>query len=469
MPTSRDLVEARAFERRRLVTAFVSGAPGVPEVERTRAGRPVVGGVALAVLLVVAALVTRLLVGGDPAGWDQPGLVVSEDSGELFVILEQREDPVLHAIPNVTSARLLLGSDAEPRSVSGRTIAAQELGPEIGIPGAPPAVPVPDRLVRTGWSACTSAGGGLAVAVTAEPGVRPVFDRGFTVLSEGRIFVVATGRAEPGRSRGAYRYSLPPEVEADPLLAALGLPITAAARVVPERWLRLFPSGGALDFASLGLHGYGDPAPGQGPGGLPAGSRIGQVVTTDGEHLQVLTAAGPAALDPFARAVYEYADRPPLAVPLSLEPVILPTTPRVRAALPPYADAHWPAGRLAEEQGEPCALLAADADEPPAVLLAGDPSGVSSATGLVAPAERIRVDPGHGGLARLDDGSSYLVDARGTAHPLVGSDAADRLGYGAVRASWVPETWVELFERGVPLSRAAALCPPARTDQPECR
>lgn len=468
MPTSRDLAEAQAFERRRLVDAFVSGAPGGPEVERIRPGRPVVGGVALAVLVVAGALVARLLVGGDPAGWDRPGLVVSEDTGELFVILEQREDPVLHPIPDVTSARLLLGPDAAPRSVSGRTIAAEKRGPELGVPGAPP-LPVPDRLVHSGWSACTSSGGGLAVALSGEPGVHPVTDGGFTVLSEGQVFVVAPGRAEPGRPRGAYRYALPPEVEADPLLAALGLPITAAARVVPERWLRLFPSGGDLDFASLGLHGYGDPAPGQGSEGLPVGSRIGQVVTTDGEHLQVLTASGPATLDPFARAVYEYADRPPLAVPLSLEPVILPAPPRVRGALPPYADANWPAGPLGEEPGEPCALLVAGADEPPAVLLAGDPSEAAAATGLVAPAERIRVDPGHGSLARLDDGSSYLVDARGTAHPLTGSETAGRLGYGAVRASWVPETWVDLFARGVPLSRAAALCPPARTEEPECR
>jgi hypothetical protein len=468
VPTSRDLAEAQAFERRRLVTAFVSGAPGGPEIERTRPVRPVVGGIALAVLLVAGALVARLLSGGDPAGWDQPGLVVSEDTGELFVILEQREEPVLHPVPDVTSARLLLGPDAEPRPVSGRTIAAREPGPELGVPGAP-LVPDPDRLVLSGWSACTSADGGISVALSSAPGVRPVADRGFTVVSEGRVFVVAPGRAEPGRPRVAFRYALPPDVEADPLLAALGLPITAAARVVPERWLQLFPSGGDLGFASLGLDGYGDPAPGQGPGGLPVGSRIGQVVTTDGEHLQVLTASGPAALDPFARAVYEYADRSPLAVPLSLEPVILPATPRVRGALPPYAGAHWPAGLLGAEPGEPCALLVADADEPPAVLLAADPSGPASAAGLVTPTERIRVDPGHGSLARLDDGSSYLVDARGAAHPLVGSDTADRLGLGEVRASRVPETWIDLFERGVPLSRAAALCPPARTEEPQCR
>ncbi|WP_244931006.1 type VII secretion protein EccB [Nocardioides sp. W7] len=463
MATTRDLAEAQGFDRRRLVTAFVSGAHGGHEVDRTRPGRTVVGGLALAVLLVAGALVARLLVGGDPDGWDEPGLLIAEDSGALYVILERSEDPVLHPVPNVTSARLILGHVA-PTLLSEDTIAAQELGPELGILGAPQTVPDPDRLVHRGWSACTSVGGGLAVGISAEPGVRPVTDRGLTVVSEGRLFVVATGRAEPGEPRRAYRYSLPDGGVADPLLAALGLPITAAAREVPERWLRLLPSGGALDFASLGPQGYGEPAPDQGPGRLPAGSRIGQVVTTDGQHFQVLTVAGPATLDPFAKAVYEAAVRPSLAEPLSLEPVVLEETPRVRAALPPFVGAHWPVGPLGEVHGEPCALLVAGTDDAPVVLLATDPTEAASAEGLLAPAERVRVEPGHGGHARVDGGSSYLIDARGAAHALVG-DAAAQLGYGGVDAPLVPDAWVELFEAGVPLSREGALCP----DEQECR
>ena len=50
MATKKDLVEAYSFSRRRLVTAFVSGAPGGREVEPARPGRTIVGGLALAVL-----------------------------------------------------------------------------------------------------------------------------------------------------------------------------------------------------------------------------------------------------------------------------------------------------------------------------------------------------------------------------------------------------------------------------------
>ena len=55
MATKKDLVEAHAFSRRRLVTAFVSGAPGGREVEPVRPGRVLIGGVALSVLLLAGA------------------------------------------------------------------------------------------------------------------------------------------------------------------------------------------------------------------------------------------------------------------------------------------------------------------------------------------------------------------------------------------------------------------------------
>jgi hypothetical protein len=49
------------------------------------------------------------------------------------------------------------------------------------------------------------------------------------------------------------------------------------------------------------------------------------------------------------------------------------------------------------------------------------------------------------------------VDATGVAYPLVGPEAVDRLGYGDTVAPVVPASWLDLFERGVPLSVEAAL------------
>lgn len=471
MATKRDLVEAHAFSRRRLVTAFVSGAPGGREVEPARPGRTIVGGLALSVLLVAGAAVAGILVGRDPEDWNKPGLLISEDKGGLYVILEESDDPELHSILNITSAQLILGPDLEPKILAEDTIAAQDLGSDLGILGAPQTVPDTARLIDSGWSACTSADGGMAVTMSNDPVVQPIPDKGFVVRSQDRYYVIATGRDESGEPQRAYSYALPTGVPLDPLLRALGLPITDEARDVPEKWLRLFPVGGPLAFSSLGLEGYGDPAPEQGPGQLPTGSRIGQIITLDGESFQLLTKDGPADLDPFAKAVYETTAKPPLAQPLDLSPVTLDAAPQVSGSLPPFDAAHWPDRLLDDELDEHCALLVTADGEKPVAMLATDPTDAASAGDLVAPAERVSVDPGHGAYVRVGDWdsttsrSSYVVDAKGVAYPLVGPGAADQLGYGSYDAPLVPDPWVELFEPGVPLSRDSALCPPVQGEQ----
>ena len=77
MATKKDLVEAYSFSRRRLVTAFLSGAPGGREVEPSRPGRTVVGGLALAVLLVAGAAIASVLASRSPEDWNKVGLVVT--------------------------------------------------------------------------------------------------------------------------------------------------------------------------------------------------------------------------------------------------------------------------------------------------------------------------------------------------------------------------------------------------------
>jgi hypothetical protein len=71
--TQRDLVEAHSFSRRRLLTAFVSGAPVGRAVEPARPGRTLVGGLALAVLLTAGAAVCDVLAQQPPAEGDHPG------------------------------------------------------------------------------------------------------------------------------------------------------------------------------------------------------------------------------------------------------------------------------------------------------------------------------------------------------------------------------------------------------------
>ena len=106
MATKKDLVEAQSFSRRRLTTAFVSGAPGGREVEPHRPLRAVVGGLALTAVLVLGSMAFGWLRSSLPADWQDNRLIIAEDSGARYVSLKG----LLHPIVNTTSARLLIPS-----------------------------------------------------------------------------------------------------------------------------------------------------------------------------------------------------------------------------------------------------------------------------------------------------------------------------------------------------------------------
>lgn len=85
MVTKQDLVEAYSFSRRRLVTAFVSGAAGAYESESARPGRNIVGGVALAGLLLAGAAIVRTLSPSVPENCSHdPGVIGSGEIGATY-------------------------------------------------------------------------------------------------------------------------------------------------------------------------------------------------------------------------------------------------------------------------------------------------------------------------------------------------------------------------------------------------
>src|SRR5687768_16337025 len=113
MATKKDLVEAYSFSRRRLDTAFISGAPGGREVEPSRPGRTIVGGLALAVLLIAGAAVTGVFTPRVDGDWKEEGLVTSKEKATDYLIIDtpEGEEPVLRPLINTTSAQLLFGAD----------------------------------------------------------------------------------------------------------------------------------------------------------------------------------------------------------------------------------------------------------------------------------------------------------------------------------------------------------------------
>ncbi|MGB0099706.1 MAG: type VII secretion protein EccB [Nocardioides sp.] len=471
MATKKDLVEAYSFSRRRLVTAFVSGAPGGREVEPSRPGRTIVGGVALAVLLVAGAAIAGVFAPRTPEDWDQPGLIVSKETGASYVILppaegeDEDDDVELRPVANTTSAKLILGDDSTPTMIAQDTIDGQRIGDDIGIFGAPASVPTSSLLINSGWTACTGDGLGVRVSVAAQPEVVSAPSRGITVENDGDYFVVIQSDSA---ANGARVFPVTPQVEGkdfqtDTLLLNLDLPVTDNAIEVPRDWINLFPVGAALDDESFPIDFEAAP-----DWSLPeeaSGARVGDLLqTVDGDYFLV-AGDGPVELTEFAAQVYRN-----ILMPQDgevVEPIEVPNALGVEFGDDDFLlDTGWPSEVPEAMAEEPCAQLLAAGGEAPMAALVGQPDA-AEVSELSAKERDQVVDAGRGayvlsgGWSGEETGATpYLIDSKARANPLVGSETAGLLGYAEVDAPVVPDTWVELFRCGVDLSRQAALRPP---------
>ena len=473
MATKRDLVEAHQFSRRRLITAFVSGAPGGREVEPARPGRALVGGLALALLVVAGGAVTGLIFGRDEADWKQPGLVISKERGQPYLVSTPEDGGlVIRPVVNVTSARLILGSESEPTYVSEDAITAERIGEPIGILNAPANVPEPQALVQSGWTACTSADSGLQLTLAPRPGVSAAPGAGFLVESRGRPLRHRPGGVGPRRAtqRLRLRAARRPRHAGQP-----------AARPRAERRRRRDEGDDGLVVAV-------------------AGRRCARVVdvrdrrrrwTADVRRRLVRSAArgpgrrhrhgvgGRARASCSPRRVRDRSTPSRLAVlrnsTIDGRPVRELEADRIGVArLPPDRSAHWPESTLAQVRGEYCAELETDPGQVPVVALGVAPTSSASSVGVPLQQSAVSVTPAGGAYvlsgawSDTDDGSPYLVDSNGLAYPLVGPDVAANLGFADVDPPVVPDPWVELFDRGVNLSVSDALCPPVRASGKPC-
>jgi len=474
--TKKDLVEAHAFSRRRLVTAFLSGAPGGREVEPARPGRTIVGGLALAVLLVAAAAIASVLASKTEEDWNKVGLVVSREEAAPYVILEDEDDPELIPILNITSAQLILGADVEPTYVEQDVIEGQTPGETIGIFGAPQTLPRPIRFIQDGWTACTGDERGITLGLQTDPGLESVEEGGLVVANQERAYVVARSGDGSDTDR-AHLYPLPAGGDVDAMLNDLGLESTVEATDVPEDWLRLFPAGGDLGWSSFGITDArtrpDDPTP------YPSSARVGDY-WVDGDEGLVLTRTGPMRLTPFAFQVFL---NTPIPVSNPAKPGKLPRPiegelPRVAETGSTYADASWPAELLQPLTDLPCAQLRMTPGEPPGVELVQNPADEISADTVADPAQIVyAIEDGRGAFVFTGDWddetslSSFVIDPRGTAYSLLDAQTIDKLGYDEAPAPLVPDSWVELFDEGVDLSTSLALCPPSADDaaDQDCR
>ena len=436
MATKKDLIEAQGFSRRRLLSAFTSGAPGGKELEPAAPLRAVAAGVVLSAMIILAGVFYGLLRPGLPNGWENNTLLLVKDSGARYLTI----DSVLYPVINTASARLLMPSGKFSVVTTDKdTLDGIEVGPTIGILGAPDDIPSPDALINDGWSACVTEEGGTAVTL---PNGRllAAADRASVVELDERLYVVA----------GSIRYEVSSN-EADAVLRSVGLNAGAAVPV-DARWLNLFDEGAPLQ--PIVVSNAGDTLAG-------TDLTIGEVLHPEGSaasELYLVSDAGSLArLSPLAYQLYLLGSGAFLGGERDVSPAVTRDLP---TATNPAGGLDWPTEPLvALDRGvTPCAILEHDESGQPQTSFATltDQNDLDVAG--------VAVDPSGGALIRVggsdqtDAGLIYLVDESGTAYPVPGADAdiVGRLGYDLDDVALVPGSWLQFLAAGPDLTEAAA-------------
>ena len=429
MATKNDLIEAQNFSRRRLLTAFVSGAPGGKELEPAAPLRAVFAAIALTAAVLLVGLFWGFLQPGLPNNWENGRLVLAKDTGARFVT----QNGVLHPVINTASARLVIpAKDFDVISTDSTKLSGVPVGSTLGIVGAPDDLPAPSSLVNDGWTACVTDDAGTDVRISGGAGVKET-PRAVVVINNGTRYVVA----------GDHRYAVDAQ-QGDAVLRAAG--ITALDPVdVPTEWLNLYLPG--ADLGPLFVTNDGLALPG-------TDLLIGDVVSGSNDALYVVQADGTlAVLSPLAWQLYQLGSgRNSAQVRDGSGAEGLKTSPTAAGG------EDWPQESFTSigRDDRPCALLTYD-DSGPRTILATRAAVDRTSAG-------VHVTAGHGALVRSggrgdqSGGLLTLVDATGTSYALPGADreTVARLGYSPSDIGTVDQGWIALLRSGPALTQEAA-------------
>ncbi|MDO5052194.1 MAG: type VII secretion protein EccB [Pseudoclavibacter sp.] len=435
MATSKDILDAQRFNKRRLISVFTSGTPGGREIELRSPVGPLVVGVVLTVIILVGAWLFGRFSPALPQNWQTGMLVVDSDSGARYYSI----DGTLHPIRNAVSAQLLAEGPQLPRAtVGGSALVGIPRGPEIGIEGAPDGLPAPERLRNTGWVACPAADSGTFVAIGgADPGDTGA-DGGLVQLGD-QSYLVAEGR----------RYPIAEEDLAT-VRIAFGWESAAVTEVEPA-WADLFDLGSPLTPWSLD----GAGAPVNGFLGPLAGVRTGTMVEVpDGQQIRtyLVVADGTIApMSPVATQLYLVGGGAKAGNPIRAS---LADIAELTVKTDPVHTGDWPEAipTMNDPRLVPCAQLSESGGRTSSAVI----QAVAPETAGVV------VSGGSGALVRAtsggDLGALFVVADTGVAFGLGGpeQDVVQRLGYLPEQVSNVPAAWIRALPAGPTLSTEAA-------------
>jgi type VII secretion protein EccB len=450
MQSRRDLVQAYQYSAGRLVAALTTGDTGQGRSPFRQSGLGITLGIIIAAVASGGLAVYGLVRPAPSAAWRTPGtIVVRQETGTRFVYLGGQ----LHPVANYSSA--LLAASAAGASapaiqyVPGSKLTSVPEGKEIGIPGAPDALPAAGALLSSRWAVCTDpATPGGTVADLAPGAMAPVPpDDRMLVVRPGHEYVIWDNVRFPVHST------------AD--LVALGLGNAEPVKV-SAAWLGELLPGPRL--AATPIRNAGR------PGATVAGTKhhVGDLFTTGAGGVQqhyVLLADGLAPVSrtefalrqavPGVRAPASITPADVAAAPASSDKSLLISQPDILGGSV-FQPGAWamcvlprgagPGGRAGLATASPSSIAAAR-------LTGGRGALVPRGAGVLAAAPA--TGSAAGGLG-LGTQQLYLITDAGEKFPVSGSGTAAALGYGGVTAAVLPAPVLGLIPTGPDLSVAAA-------------
>lgn len=462
-PTTRWQVNGYRFLVRRMEHALVRrDVRMIHDPMRSQSRSLAVGAVVTCVVLAGCAALA-LFRPQDKIG--DAAIVVGRDSGALYVSV----DGTFHPALNLASARLVLGSPAEPAVVADGELAGRPRGPLVGIPGAPSTLSHVDEDLP--WTVCdtvdSSGTGVTTTTVVAGPaeygaGAQPLGDdEALLVSADGRYYLLyGGGRAEidPGDRALARVLGIDP----------------ATARPVSAGLLAAVPELPRLAAPSI-----------DGAGGTPTvpipGTRVGSVVGISdpgGQRFYVVLRDGVQEISQATAQIIHFSDSHgvaeiPLVPPDRLKdapsvhelavdsfPATVPST--VDAAERPVGCLTWKPVDGPDDRSRSRLQLSAGH-----ALPVGDhavPVELAQADGPGPNADAVYVPPGRGAFVQTTSivpdsdrrGSLFYIADTGVRYGIADHEAAAALGFSTepARAPWQV---VGLLAPGPALGRAEAL------------
>lgn len=429
MASKSELLQAQAFNRRRLQRAFVSGAPGGRELAPGKPLRGVVVSVALGVLTVIVSLLIGTFTGSLPKDWENGAIIVVQGEGSRYVAL----DGTLYPVKNLASARLLTGS-VKITSVPASKLDGISRDPSpVGIDGAPDYLPAPDRQYDGPWLSCVAADYPLEIST------RLLGDR---IGASNQGALVKDDRERYWYIQGDHRYAVADDNVAIVASVFLGIDDVRSVPTVSALWLNLVSPGEPLE-VNLGSE--------VGEDSGRSGLLVGQAVQTqsDGKIVAEYITDGDGRLvpaTPFARQL--------LTAYVGIDPAVM-TVAEATDLVDVNSDAvpaDWPEDvPVTTQDGSTTCLQMTPTADGPVVSVAATPEGIEPGT---------QVTPGAGAAITskaTGEGSTYgFISEAGAYFPVETADDLALLGYPTDDSVTVPAAWTQLLEQGPTLSRAIA-------------